>query len=73
MNVYFLGTSGWYDSNTGNTICVLVEAEKEYVILDAGNSFHKIDEYITRPKPVRLFTSHYHLDYVIVLHALNKF
>lgn len=73
MKVYFLGTNGWYDSNTGNTTCVLVEAEKEYVILDAGNGFHKIDEYITRPKPVRLFISHYHLDHVIGLHALNKF
>ncbi len=43
VGVIFLGTNGWYDTNIGNTICILVETKKEYLILDAGNGFYKID------------------------------
>lgn len=73
MKAYFLGTNGWYDSITGNTVCVLVEARDQYIILDAGNGFYKIDRYITEPKPINLFISHFHLDHIIGLHILNKF
>lgn len=73
MRVSFLGTNGWYDTKTGNTICVLVETKNEYVVFDAGNGFCKLDRYIKHNKPVYLFLSHYHLDHVIGLHALNKF
>lgn len=73
MRVFFLGTNGWYDSETGNTICVIIETESAYIIFDAGGGFYKIDRYIKRDKPVYLFLSHYHLDHVIGLHALNKF
>jgi len=73
MKVFFLGTNGWYDTKTGNTVCVLVETKNEYVIFDAGNGFYKIGRYIKRNKPVYLFLSHYHLDHVIGLHTLNKF
>jgi len=73
MKVYFLGTNGWYDTKTGNTVCVLTETKNEYVIFDAGNGLYKIDRYIKRGKPVYLFLSHYHFDHVIGLHILSKF
>jgi len=73
MKIHFLGTMGWYDSNLGNTLCVLVDTGKEYVIFDAGNGFSKIDNYIKDNRPVYLFLSHFHLDHIIGLHALNKF
>ncbi len=73
MKVYFLGTKGWYDTKTGNTVCVFLETKKEYLVLDAGNGFYKIDRYIKRDKPIYLFLSHYHLDHIIGLHALSKF
>ncbi len=73
MKVHFLGTNGWYDTKTGNTVCVLIETKNEYVIFDAGNGFYKIGRYIKKDKPVYLFLSHYHLDHVIGFHALVKF
>lgn len=73
MKITFLGTNGWYDTNTGNTTCILIETSKEYVILDAGNGIAKIDKYIKTKKPIYLFLSHFHLDHIIGLHILNKF
>lgn len=73
MKVRFLGTNGWYDSKTGNTICTLIETGNQYIILDAGNGLHKIDRYINKNKPISLFLSHFHLDHIIGLHILNKF
>ena len=73
IKVYFLGTNGWYDTATGNTICVLIETPKEYVVLDAGNGIYKLDRYIKKNKPIYLFLSHFHLDHIIGLHTLAKF
>lgn len=75
MKVIFLGTNGWYDTETGNTTCILIEAEDYFIILDAGNGFYKIDQYITSTskKPIYLFLSHFHLDHIVGLHILNKF
>ena len=73
MKVHFLGTNGWYDTKTGNTVCVLLETKDEYVIFDAGSGFCKIDQYIKQDKPIHLFLSHYHLDHVIGFHSLAKF
>ncbi|MFN7990931.1 MAG: ribonuclease Z [Candidatus Micrarchaeia archaeon] len=74
MEIHFLGTNGWHDSETGETPCVLIDAEEAYVVLDAGNALRKIDRHITDPeKPIFLFLSHFHLDHVIGLHALYKF
>lgn len=73
MKIIFLGTNGWYDTETGNTICVFIETKKEYIVLDAGNGIHKIDRYIKKPKPVYLFLSHFHLDHIAGLHCLAKF
>lgn len=73
IKVVFLGTNGWYDTKTGNTLCILIETENEYVILDAGNGIYKIDHYIHDEKPIYLFLSHFHLDHIIGLHILAKF
>jgi len=73
MKIVFLGTNGWYDTKTGNTVCVLAETKNEYIIFDAGGGLYKIDKYIKKKKPVYLLLSHFHLDHVIGLHALNKF
>jgi ribonuclease BN (tRNA processing enzyme) len=73
MRVIFLGTNGWYDTQTGNTVCVLIETSSEYLILDAGQGFYKIDQYINSFKPIYLFLSHFHLDHVNGFHILNKF
>lgn len=75
MKAVFLGTNGWYDTQTGNTICTLLRGEEANVILDAGNGLHKIDRYIPPDdrKPVHLFLSHFHFDHIVGLHILNVF
>lgn len=73
MKIIFLGTNGWYDTETGNTVCVLIETKNKYVIFDAGNGLYKIDKYIKKDKPIYLFLSHLHLDHVIGFHVMNKF
>jgi ribonuclease BN (tRNA processing enzyme) len=73
MKVTFLGTNGWYDTPTGNTVCVLVQSEAFDIILDAGNGIAKADRYITQEKPVFLFLSHFHIDHIAGLHTLVKF
>lgn len=73
--IIFLGTNGWYDSETGNTPSVLIDNEQYYLVLDAGNGISKLDKYIVSDKPVYLFLSHFHLDHISGLHTLvkNKF
>ncbi len=73
ITVRCLGTNGWYDSKTGNTICLLIETPNEYILLDAGNGLYKADQFIKTAKPVYLFLSHFHLDHVEGLHTLAKF
>jgi ribonuclease BN (tRNA processing enzyme) len=75
MRFIFLGTNGWYDTETGNTTCTLIETNDSFVVLDAGNGFYKLDDYISdiSKKPIYLFLSHFHLDHIIGLHILNKF
>jgi len=73
MKVIFLGTNGWYDTDTGNTICTLINCEKYHIILDAGNGIYKLDRYIHDDLPAYLFLSHFHLDHIEGLHILNKF
>jgi ribonuclease BN (tRNA processing enzyme) len=72
MKVRFLGTNGWFDSETGNTICTLLEASDRYVVLDAGNGIHKLGRYIHDKKPVYLFLSHFHFDHIEGLHTIVK-
>lgn len=73
MEVIFLGTNGWYDTKTGNTISILIRTSRWHLILDAGFGLAKLDKYVEDEKPVFLFLSHYHLDHTVGLHALNKF
>ncbi len=75
VKVTFLGTNGWFDSATGNTISVLVSAPDFFIVLDAGNGIAKLAQYIEDDRPVYLFLSHFHLDHITGLHSLvnNKF
>jgi ribonuclease BN (tRNA processing enzyme) len=73
MRVTFLGTNGWYDTATGNTVSILVQSEAFDIILDAGNGIAKADRYITQEKPALLFLSHFHIDHIAGLHTLVKF
>ncbi|MBI4690940.1 MAG: MBL fold metallo-hydrolase [Nitrospirae bacterium] len=73
MKIVFLGTNGWYDTSTGDTICILIKTGKYNIILDAGNGLYKVDRYINPENPTYLFLSHFHLDHIIGLHILGKF
>jgi ribonuclease BN (tRNA processing enzyme) len=73
MKVIFLGTNGWFDTETGNTICTLILADEYDIILDAGNGIHRADGYISGDKPVFLFLSHFHLDHIEGFHVLGRF
>ena len=67
-----MGTNGWYDTETGNTICTLVKTRDYYIILDAGSGIQKMDQFCKKKKPSYLFLSHFHLDHIFGLHILNK-
>jgi ribonuclease BN (tRNA processing enzyme) len=73
MKVVFLGTNGWYDTATGNTICTLVQTERYDLLLDAGNGIHHVEKHIDGGKPVFLLLSHFHVDHIEGLHILVKF
>ncbi len=71
MKVSFLGTNGWYDTGTGNTICILVQFQGYNVVFDAGNGLYKIPEHVREGDELFLFLSHFHLDHIAGLHVLN--
>lgn len=75
LAIRFLGTNGWYDSETGNTVCTLISAPEAVVVLDAGYGLAKLDRYLPAndERPVFLLLSHFHLDHVVGLHTLGKF
>lgn len=73
MKIIFLGTNGWYSSQTGDTASILIDAKDQYIVLDAGNGIYKLDQFITLDKPIALFISHFHIDHISGLHVLNKF
>lgn len=73
MKVIFLGTNGWYDTETGNTICTLVQTKRYDILLDAGNGIRRAASHIEGAKPVFLFLSHFHVDHIEGLHILAKF
>ncbi len=74
MKVIFLGTNGWYDTETGNTICTLIRTGDRDIILDAGSGFHKIDRHVPAgdERPAILLISHFHLDHIYGLHVLVR-
>ena len=73
MKVVFLGTNGWYDTETGNTVCTLVQTNEYDIIFDAGNGIHRADRYLDSRKPAFLFLGHFHVDHIEGLHILAKF
>jgi ribonuclease BN (tRNA processing enzyme) len=73
MEIAFLGTNGWFDTETGNTPCVLIKSDEHTILLDAGNGLHKADRYLSGDRPVHLFLSHFHIDHIAGLHILTKF
>jgi ribonuclease BN (tRNA processing enzyme) len=70
MKVIFLGTNGWYDTQTGNSVCTLIDSAEGYFIFDAGDGIYKINKYIEKKKPIYLFLSHLHLDHISGFHIL---
>ena len=72
IGAIFLGTNGWYSTETGSTSCVLVDSDRYYIVFDAGDGIYKLDSYVTRHKPVHLFLSHFHLDHVSGFHIMSK-
>ncbi len=73
LEVVFLGTNGWFDTATGNTICTLIKANKANILLDAGIGIYKFDQYADLDKPLFIFLSHLHLDHLFGFHIFNKF
>jgi len=73
MKLHFLGTNGWYDTSLGNTLSILLDTDKAYIVFDAGGGFYKLDRYIKENKPIIVLLSHFHLDHIIGLHTLAKF
>lgn len=73
LEVIFLGTNGWFDTATGNTICTLIKAREANILLDAGMGIYKFDQYASLDKPLFIFLSHLHLDHLFGFHIFNKF
>lgn len=72
MKITFLGTNGWYDSDTGNTVSILIDTKDQYIVLDAGFGIADLNNFLVEDKPVYLFLSHFHLDHTCGLHTLAK-
>ncbi|PKL17094.1 MAG: MBL fold metallo-hydrolase [Spirochaetae bacterium HGW-Spirochaetae-5] len=72
MKAIFLGTNGWFETETGNTLCVLIKTAEYDIVFDAGSGFFKLDKFIDGTKPVYLFLSHFHMDHISGLHGLSK-
>jgi len=73
MKLTFLGTNGWYDTGTGNTVCALLQTRDYDIVLDAGNGLYKLSDYCDGTKPVFILLSHFHIDHIAGLHTLVKF
>ena len=73
MKVIFLGTNGWYDTPTGNTVSIAMDGADYLIILDAGSGLAKLDQYVSFNRPAFLFLSHLHLDHLIGLHMVNAY
>ncbi|OGR69952.1 MAG: MBL fold metallo-hydrolase [Elusimicrobia bacterium GWD2_63_28] len=73
MKVIFLGTNGWYDTGTGNTVCAVIKTKRWDIVLDAGYGIHRLDKYVDGKKPVFILLSHFHIDHIAGLHTLVKF
>lgn len=72
MKITFLGTNGFYPTDLGDTVCVLIETDKYNLILDAGSGLSKLDQFDYYQKPTYIFLSHLHLDHISGLFTLPK-
>ncbi len=75
LDAIFLGTNGWFETNTGATVSVLVRTADFHIIFDAGSGLAKADRYIAEAdeRPVYIFLSHFHLAHILGLNTLVKF
>lgn len=72
MEIFFLGTNGWFPSATGNTTCAAFTFQDRLIVLDAGDGFHKLPA-LMRQQGMRkadVFLSHLHIDHIAGLHTL---
>jgi len=73
ITVTLLGTNGWYSSETGYTLSILIETVDYTIILDAGEGLHKIADIRNEiSTPTWLFLSHLHIDHISGLHTLAR-
>ncbi|HOP63824.1 MAG TPA: MBL fold metallo-hydrolase [Spirochaetota bacterium] len=72
MKIIFLGTNGWFETATGNTLSVLVKTADCDIVLDAGSGFFRLGSYIDGARPVYLLLSHFHMDHISGLHGLSR-
>jgi len=72
MKITFLGTNGWFNTKTGNTICTLVETKDFYIVFDMGDGLQRLGKYAKKDKLVFIFLSHLHIDHISGIHLLNK-
>jgi ribonuclease BN (tRNA processing enzyme) len=70
MKITFLGTNGWFNTKTGNTVSTFVETKDYYIVFDAGDGIQRLAKLAKANKPVYLFMSHLHIDHVTGLHIL---
>lgn len=74
MQIIFMGTNGWYSSDTGLTPSILIGSHDAHIVLDAGEGISRLDRYIKGiSKDVFILISHLHLDHISGLHTLSKF
>jgi ribonuclease BN (tRNA processing enzyme) len=64
MKITLMGTNGWYATETGNTLSILIQGTEHSIVLDAGDGIHKLDQYLEEEKKLHLFLSHFHLDHL---------
>lgn len=72
MKIIFAGTNGWFETRTGNTLCILIKTSRYDIILDAGSGLFRLNRYIDGTKPVYLLLSHFHMDHISGLHGLSR-
>jgi ribonuclease BN (tRNA processing enzyme) len=72
MEIKFLGTNGWFSSETGDTASVAIFSGGKALVLDAGNGLRKLKNECEARKihEICIFLSHLHIDHVEGLHTL---
>ena len=73
MIVTLLGTNGWFDTETGQTMCSLIRTPDYSIILDAGFGIRRAKALIDFSKPTFLLLSHLHLDHTAGMHLMDYF